>query len=249
MPGYFRPLGRGKLLPWTRSASAPESDGTQLPPARGNSLPIVIAGLVWLAVIVAATLRISAYVSTPGQPGAPPADWPAGSQVARAAAKSTLLMFVHPKCPCSKASIGELAVLMAHCQGQVDAHVLFLKPEEASGEWVRTETWRDAALIPGVTVHLDEAGREARLFASMTSGETLLYDAAGRLKFHGGITASRGHSGDNAGRDALEALLRGQASHQIITPVFGCNLFDAPTTVERPANACAACEKGAVLKR
>ena len=180
MPEHLRPLGRRKLLPWTRRASGPESDGTQLPPARGNSLPIVIAGLVWLAVIVAATLRISAYVSIPGQPGTPPADWPVGSQVARAATKPTLLMFIHPKCPCSKASIAELAVLMAHCQGQVDAHVLFLKPVETSAEWVRTETWRDAALIPGVTVHLDDAGREARLFASMTSGDTLLFDAEGR---------------------------------------------------------------------
>jgi hypothetical protein len=104
-------------------------------------------------------------------------------------------------------------------------------------------------LIPGVTVHLDDAGREARLFASMTSGETLLFDAEGRLKFHGGITASRGHSGDNAGRDALEALLRGQASQQVITPVFGCSLFDSPRAMERQTNACAACEKGAVLKR
>jgi hypothetical protein len=246
---HLRPIGKRKLLQWVGFSSGPMPDGAQLPSVRGNSLPIVIVGLFWLAVVVIATVCISGYANTPGQSGTPPASWPADSQVPRAAVKPTLLMFVHPKCPCSKASIGELAVLMAHHQRQVDAHVLFLKPAEASADYARTGTWRDAALIPGVTVHLDDAGREARLFASMTSGDTLLYDVDGRLAFHGGITVARGHAGDNAGRDGLEALLRGEPAERVITPVFGCGLFDSPTAVEKRTNACASCEKGVVLQR
>jgi hypothetical protein len=138
----------------------------------------------------------------------------------------TLVMFLHPHCPCSRASIGELAVLMAHCQGRVVVHLLFLQPAEIDSNWVLTDTWKSAGQIPGVTVHRDDAGREARLFGAETSGETGLYDAKGRLIFHGGITISRGHSGDNAGRDTLEALLMGYPTQPADTPVFGCSLFE-----------------------
>jgi hypothetical protein len=134
-------------------------------------------------------------------------------------------MFIHPHCPCSKASVGELALLMAHCQGRVNAHVLFLQPTEATSDWVLTDTWREAARIPGVTVHRDEGGREARLFQAETSGDTALYDAMGGLMFHGGMTISRGHSGDNPGRDALQSMLLGGPAERTNTPAFGCRLF------------------------
>ena len=52
------------------------------------------------------------------------------------------------------------------------------------------------------------AARRAR-FGSATSGQTLLYDGDGALRFSGGITGSRSHAGDNAGRRSLVALLNG----------------------------------------
>jgi hypothetical protein len=59
-----------------------------------------------------------------------------------------------------------------------------------------------------------------------TSGQVLLYDASGRLRFRGGIRPSRGHEGDNTGRRALEALLLGDgAAPPLSTAVFGCPLF------------------------
>ncbi len=54
----------------------------------------------------------------------------------------------------------------------------------------------------------------------------MIYDAAGQLAFEGGITSFRGHSGDNDGRDAIVALLRGQRPQRRATPVFGCALFE-----------------------
>ncbi len=44
---------------------------------------------------------------------------------------------------------------------------------------------------------------------SSTSGQVLLYDPSGRLAFSGGITAARGHVGDNAGSDAIVGLVMG----------------------------------------
>jgi hypothetical protein len=42
------------------------------------------------------------------------------------------------------------------------------------------------------------------------------------LLFAGGITAARGHAGDNAGRSAIETLLAGGRPGYDRTPVFGC---------------------------
>ena len=62
----------------------------------------------------------------------------------------------------------------------------------------RCHSWRSAAAIPGVTVHVDHDGGEARRFGAETSGFVVLYDAHGELLFAGGITTGRGQAGDNA---------------------------------------------------
>jgi hypothetical protein len=189
--------------------------------------PLAMAvGAAWLCAIVTGTVLLAAYSNAPGKSGSPPKSWPRLSRLSRTDDKPTLIMFMHPRCPCSRASIGELALLMAHCQGKVNAKVLFIQPTGMAPGWVETDTWRDAAQIPGVTVLRDNAGREARLFGAETSGDTLLYDAQGRLMFHGGIIIARGHSGDNPGRDALQTILSGQAPGQTHTPAFGCSLFE-----------------------
>jgi hypothetical protein len=53
--------------------------------------------------------------------------------------------------------------------------------------------------------------------------------------FAGGITESRGHSGDNAGRSAITAMVLGEtlpkaAGH---TPVYGCPLFDGASGLRK----------------
>src|SRR5205823_6234038 len=83
----------------------------------------------------------------------------------------------------------------------------FYRPQNAPSDWERTDLYRQAAAIPGVTICRDEEGAEARYFHAATSGQTLLYDEAGRLLFSGGITAARGHEGDNDGQQTLIALL------------------------------------------
>ena len=115
---------------------------------------------------------------------------------------------------------------MAQVQGRVSAHVLVLKAAGTATDWEKTDLWRTASSIPGVTVSVDEAGVEARRFHAETSGQTLLYDRSGALQFQGGITLSRGHAGDNPGRSALQDLLRQGHSNQVKTPVFGCSLFE-----------------------
>jgi hypothetical protein len=125
---------------------------------------------------------------------------------------------------------------MTDCNGKVRASVLFLRPPGVPGGWERTGLWSDAAAIPGVTVVADDGGAELRRFGATTSGQTLLYSPEGRLLFAGGITESRGHGGDNAGRSAVTAIVLGAApapDAPAHTPVYGCSLSDGPSTCQK----------------
>jgi hypothetical protein len=99
--------------------------------------------------------------------------------------------------------------------------------------WERTDLWTRAAAIPGVHALSDARGAEAARFGAIASGQTMLYSASGELLFRGGITVSRGHSGDNAGRSAIVALLHQESPVQTATPVFGCSIVNGSSPRRR----------------
>jgi hypothetical protein len=134
-------------------------------------------------------------------------------------------MFAHPRCPCTRASLGELNRLLAQSNGRISAHVLFFRPSGYPSDWAHTELWRTAAAIPGVTVQEDTNDAVARRFGAETSGYVLLYDPSGQLLFRGGITGSRGHAGDNIGENAIISLAMGKTGGVTQTPVYGCSLL------------------------
>jgi len=82
-------------------------------PEKAGSLALPIVFVLWLALACAGMAALWLYSITAGKEGAPPDRWPASSSLQRAPGASTLVMFVHPRCPCSQASISELAVLLA----------------------------------------------------------------------------------------------------------------------------------------
>lgn len=114
---------------------------------------------------------------------------------------------------------------MAQQPGQLNARVVFLQPEGVAEDWVKTDLWNKAKGIPGVVVINDVDASESRRFNVETSGQTVVYSQSGDLLFQGGVTASRGHAGDNDGKQAIEALLMKGQSRSIQTPVYGCGLF------------------------
>jgi hypothetical protein len=185
----------------------------------------LLFSLVWLAIVASGSAVLMVYSYTPGQKdGSASKMWPTASHLSRGGDLPTLIMFAHPKCPCTRASISELAELMARCQGQVNAQVVFFRPAGVEKTWAQTDLWQSASVIPGVSVKEDEDGREARMFSAETSGRVVLYDAGGRLIFSGGITAARGHSGDNDGRSAIVELLAHRKPLKDSTPTFGCSI-------------------------
>jgi hypothetical protein len=182
-------------------------------------------GALWLGAVAAGFAWLGSYNNRPGIPANAPARWPADTQIARDTRHPTLVMLVHPRCTCSRASLGELAELVARARHRPTTVVLMVRPAGVSGDWEQTDLWQSAAHIPGVTVVRDDGGVEAERFGTRASGQTLLYDTDGRLLFSGGITGARGHPGDNAGRAAILALLDREEVHQAGTPVFGCPLL------------------------
>ncbi len=185
-------------------------------------------GAAWCVTVGAGLLALSAYATSPCDPGVRGSRWPADSTIPQQRGQPTLLLFLHPRCPCSGASLAELERVLASSGDHVAVHVIVFKPRGAPANWERTTVWGQAAAIPGVNIRTDEGGLLTRRFGAATSGQVLLYDASGTLTFQGGITPARGHQGDNLGRSAVSRLIAGEASADACSPVFGCPLLLEP---------------------
>ncbi len=70
-------------------------------------------------------------------------------------------------------------------------NVLSFKPANKPAGWATSSISRTLASMPGTKIWLDDEGREAARFGAVTSGQLLIYDAEGRLRFSGGITVMR----------------------------------------------------------
>jgi len=195
-----------------------------LKPNAKTVLLTAVLGIIWAGAIAAGLRVLLNYETSPGGVGVVPNSWPANSSIALAKDRPTLVMVAHPQCPCTRASMSELAQVVARVQNKARVYVLFYTPSAIGPQWDNTNLRREAAEIPGVTVLSDRDGVEARRFGAETSGHTFLFAADGRLLFSGGITASRGHSGDNAGEIAIVSLINNRVSERARTVVFGCAL-------------------------
>jgi hypothetical protein len=189
-----------------------------------TSRSITIAVALWGCLIIGGLAGFGLYANKPGDPGAPPSQWPMESKLRRTPGRATLLVLVHPQCPCTRATAEELARLLASVPAAAVDTYAVLADVGGTGP----VTWPPG--ISGVQVVNDSGAVEMRRFRAETSGQTLLYDVHGSLIFSGGITDSRGHAGDNAGMSSVAALLRGETPQRHSTPVFGCSFRSTPQT-------------------
>jgi hypothetical protein len=180
---------------------------------------------VWGVAIAAGSVVLEAYARSPGAAGRALSDWPRGTVIPLDHRHPTLLIFLHPLCPCSSASVDELEELVGRSGDRVGLHAVLLRtasfPTDGSGK-----VERSLVNVPGMKIWQDMDGAETRRFGVLTSGHVLLYEPGGRLIFSGGITRSRGHRGDNFGRSPLLAAIDGERIDRGSIPVFGCPLFD-----------------------
>lgn len=188
-----------------------------------------LLGLVfgaWLFAVGAGLSTLKKNAARPGDPGAPPSIRPVDSRTPFDAERATLLIFLHPNCPCSRASLEELNRIAARCGGRLAIRAVVVRPRGSIERRLNESILGQARDIPDLRIVDDPKGSEARRFGAKTSGHVLLYDTRGNLRFSGGITPSRDHRGDNRGRDAVVDLVLQNRSRIVRTPVFGCPLFD-----------------------
>jgi len=173
---------------------------------------------VWASLVLTGFAILESYANGPGVPAKPPA------QANSPRDRNRLIVFIHPQCPCSRATLSELAQLQSDCGSELNARVEIFAPASMPTEWTKGDLYRQAKSIPGVDVHLDAEGKTAKAYRVSTSGQALLYSPEGQLVFSGGLTESRGHEGRNGSTDAIEAYVR--TGHIPIShgPVFGCAL-------------------------
>ncbi|MFT3694241.1 MAG: hypothetical protein QM831_13935 [Kofleriaceae bacterium] len=141
----------------------------------------------------AGVVSIRDYATTRGAEAEAPRAWPVESQLQRTPFGATVVMFVHPDCPCTRASKAELAKIQASAP-------------------------------PTTKFIVTPVVAEATRFGAKTSGDVVVYDVAGQLQFHGGITATRGHVGPSRGHDLVDDLIHGRVTGSFTAPVFGCAL-------------------------
>jgi hypothetical protein len=173
---------------------------------------------VWLVVAIAGFAAWENYDATPGdcpQPRAPQA-------IAKGPLQLT--MFLHPHCPCARASLEELQAILSPPCPALHVRILFVRPVGAATGWEQSSLWDAASQLPGVQVGCDVDGAEAQQAGAIISGHVVLRDATGIVLFQGGITRGRNRSGDNPGRQAVTAWLHGETAAITTAPVFGCPL-------------------------
>ena len=197
-------------------------------------IALVLAVCLWIGIVCLGMGWLWRYNQVAGAPGTPAEHWPEQTSIQRDSNRFTLLVLAHPKCPCTRATVEELSKLMTNTRGGVNVYVLFAIPNGAAPDWFETDLWKSAAMIPGVKTIVDRDGSEAARFNSHTSGQVILYDSNGQLRFRGGITQSRGHVGDNAGRSAIEEIINSGQSDIDHTAVFGCPLINPESECRVP---------------
>src|SRR2546428_13644978 len=103
-----------------------------------SRLTFLVATGLWLSAIAVGLAVIFQYETSPGTSAIPPRNWPAACGFERSFSTPTLVMAAHPHCPCTGASLGELAALMTECQGRLRSYVDLLKPASVDGDWEQT---------------------------------------------------------------------------------------------------------------
>lgn len=166
--------------------------------------------LAWSITLGSLLFGLMAYSQQPGDLSKPPL----GSMLDRELDQSrhTLFIAIHPRCPCTSASLYELERLVTRSNGRLDVTILAYFPGDDSEEWTAKNQIGTVASLESVDWEWDENGHIASSMGCKTSGSVVLYSPCGQPLFWGGITSSRGHAGDNQGSDTiLEILTKGSS--------------------------------------
>ncbi|HLO97235.1 MAG TPA: hypothetical protein VK171_01460 [Fimbriimonas sp.] len=138
---------------------------------------------------------------------------------------NTLLVFAHPKCPCTVATLKCLEELhQVHPEIQVELALVIppnspkLFEDGPSSEWQASHRWAKRTI--------DRNGTLAKSLGAIASGHTFLFEEKGDVVFAGGITRARGVVGESTALRDLITCINGKQSFGLSRhDVFGCSLL------------------------
>ncbi len=209
-------------------------DGSH-PPHSGGSPQSRCAPRAWLAVslvlwAVAVAVAVGAlmtYGNRPGELGEPAPTWSLEALGEPATDRPTLVMFVHPKCPCTRASLEQVAKVQAARPHAFDLQFVIFVPTDEVGDWRNSDLIAFALRLAPEGVQFDSGGVLTKDAGARVSGTVAFYSTDGRLQFWGGVTPARGHQGPAAGLEAIRDLIDGNDAASRRAAVFGCPFFEA----------------------
>ncbi len=187
------------------------------------SLLVVAYGL-WAALLFTGHVVLFEYEMTEGPLANSKRIFPEKSSVQLTHGRQNIILFLHPACPCSAASVDEFRDLMREGEKDSVGKVVFFMPPDQESEWSLLPLISSVKRIPNVSIVYDTNGAESDLFGATTSGHVFIYDSRGVLQFSGGITGSRGHTGDNKNFEIAKNTIIARNPKYATTPVFGCSL-------------------------
>jgi len=198
-----------------------------LPRARAIAIAVVMT--LWSVVLFGGLAAFSIYQTRQGTRGTIPAHWPADSRIDRTAGHSTLLVFLHPNCPCSMASVHSLQRCLRAIPPEGRPRTVFVMRPAARDDWRARKLRATAAETPDGSFYQDDGEKEIARFGANVSGHLLLFGAGGDLLFDGGVTPERGQEEESMASDHFREVLTGMSRSPVRTAVFGCALQSHPS--------------------
>lgn len=182
---------------------------------------------VWVLACASVMCLLWSYANAGGAVGGLRAGWTVPAALERPDDRSMLVVFAHPKCPCTRATMAAIERLQRDAPGAFATRVVFYEPLDADPSWRRTALWARAERLVDAKAIPDPGGVMTSDAGAVVSGCTALFDLDGEPVFWGGVTPSRGHEGESVGLSALRSLLRGEGSAVRGASVFGCEIVGA----------------------
>lgn len=192
--------------------------------------------LPWMLCVVGGFVTLWVHAARQGSLGGPISQWPAESTLPLHADLPTLVVFIHPECPCSRATLDHLRPLAE--RGDTSIVLVTMTPPVSESTLPRGVGCHQqiASLAESLNVvRIDDVGGgEAKRFEVTTSGTCFLFTPDSRSVFQGGVTSGRGHRGANAGLRMMSDRIGGKSHSAAAHPVFGCSL-ENETPSESPS--------------
>jgi hypothetical protein len=196
-----------------------------IPGHKIRRLSVFLATVAWMATAAGGFRALENYETTPGATGRPPLDWPVGTALSFVPGRPNVVMAVHPRCPCSQASLALLAEIARRSPAPASLRLLVFRPEGAGRGWAGDSFLPADMRMDGVSLVEDSGGHEAARFGLATSGAVAAFDAAGHLRYSGGLTAGRGRESASEGAEAVSAVLACREPGRVAAAVFGCGII------------------------